>query len=200
MSDDAFTAPASETALATIINRSLAGMLNGGFSDALQEAFRPLLEEAFRRGMRVGIERAKNAADTAIDLLMTIERPDGEQQTLGFQVKVRPTATPRESGKRAPPGAVRPIVELALQDRPGARMIEIQNISKMLDAGISPSSISNELNRHLGTRYRRDDGRWFLIGDPGQVPGLALERVPGASVGEAESGTPDPAPPASRAA
>ena len=143
------------------MSHSLGGMLNGGFSSALQEAFRPLLEEAFRRGVRVGAEMSKRAIDAA---LLGYE-PQAKGDALAEAGNSTAISTPPSSGRRATPGTVRQIVKLVLQDTPGARVIEIQNTAKTLDASISPSSVSNELNRHKGTRYRQEGRQWFMIGE-----------------------------------
>jgi hypothetical protein len=146
---------------ATMMNRSLGGMLNGNFSTAVQDAFRPLLEEAFRRGVRVGSDMSKHA----IDAMLIAVSPDGTRQAVTVEVKSYVEGVRR----RSPPGAVRSLVELILQDAPGSRVRDIQNMSQALDATISQSSVSNELNRHRGIRYRQEGRGWFLIGETEQV-------------------------------
>ena len=72
------------------------------------------------------------------------------------------------AGKRAPRGAVRPLVERALRDRPGSTPPEV------LDAAatdgerlVKLASIRIELytGRREG-RYESNDGRWSLAGTP----------------------------------
>jgi hypothetical protein len=156
-----------------LMARGLGGLLNGNFGAAVQEAFRPLLEQAFRNGYRAGVEFARKATaaplDEALRELVAAAPPAPHIPLVSASGSKAPgprrprRVRPRQSG-RAAPGSVRPAVELALEQNPGARIIDIQRLATSLDPTISATSVTNELRRNSGTRYRQEGVRWFFIG------------------------------------
>lgn len=195
--------------VAARIRRSLEDLYGtelGVGAGALQEAMRPMLRRAFERGMSIGVALSASASGLAIDGLKT-----GLADDFGISAPAAPTTakaanrprSPRaaKSGKtRAAPGAVGQAIDLVLADQPGSRIVEIQDLAVQLDSSISRSSVTNELRRYLGKRYRQDGKRWFRIGDQEKGSGLAPKAVPDPLVGGPEAVTAVSDPPASRAA
>jgi hypothetical protein len=192
------------------IKRSIEDLFSaelGAGAGALQDAMRPMLRRAFERGMSLGVTLSASASGQGIEALKT-----GLIEDLGIAAPT-PPATPRpanrtrvaratKSGKqRAAPGAVGQAIELVLADQPGSRIIEIQDLAVRLDPTISRSSVTNELRRYLGKRYRQEGVRWYRIGDTEKGSGLAPPTVvPDPLVGGPEAATAVSGPPASRAA
>ena len=107
----------------------------------------------------------------------------------------RPAGQARANkGKRAPRGAVRPLVERALRDRPGSTPPEI--LERAANDGerlVKPASVQVELyaGRREG-RYESRDGRWSLAASPAADDGAPDAPVPGpdAAAGAATGGEP----------
>ena len=99
----------------------------------------------------------------------------------------RPAGQARASkGKRAPRGAVRPLVERALRDRPGSTPPEI--LERAANDGerlVKLASVRVEL--HVGRRegrYESREGRWSLAASP-----AADDGEPGGNAGAPEPDT-----------
>jgi hypothetical protein len=148
--------------LIAAMQRSIDELLDGGSGDAVRQALRPILERAFRDGVRAGMELSSSLTQSAIeDAIARIVRLTEAVRPLTTHAR-RPAGQPRH---RAISGAVGQAIELVLQERPGLRIIEIQQQAKSLDPTISATSVTNELRRKKDSRYRQDGKRWFLIGD-----------------------------------
>jgi hypothetical protein len=207
------TMPLPDQVNATI-RRSLQDLLDhelGPAAPALFDVMSPMLRRAFECGVNLGVSLSAKASGEGVDALRK-----GLIEELGFVVPARPTAvktarrmkTTRASRtstggdkERAQSGAVGQALEIVLAEHPGIRIVDAQGFVASLDPTIAATSVTNELRRKKGTRYRQDGMRWFLIGDPGQAAGLArYQPVPVALVGEPGAGTPASGSPADRAA
>jgi hypothetical protein len=160
------------TALA--IQRSVLDLIHaeiGSGGSALHDAMRPMLQRAFARGLNMGVEIAATANAQGIALLKRdLSEMDVAPSSVSHEQEPHQARRPRRatSGvkrRRAPRGAVGQAIDLVLGDKPGLRMKEIQELATELDATISRSSVTNELRRRKGLRYRQDGLQWFLIGD-----------------------------------
>ena len=159
------------------LSRLLAEDAEQQLGAAVRDALRPALVQAFREGFRAGIEAAKNVTERGFEMALragdqaarnvVAHREHGEAVT-----DSRPGRR-RRGRRRVASGTLRALVEMILADQPGLRVAEVQATAVTIDNTIAPTSIGNELRRNENTRYRRDGKRWFLIGDPKQVPGLA---------------------------
>jgi hypothetical protein len=187
------------------LNAVIAGLLASAeekVGSLLREVLRPVLTDAFQQGVTVGFAMSREsglrgieAGERAVQRALTAATGEANHPNLS------PRRARRRPRQRVSSGTVRPIVELILSDQPGLRVAEVQAKAAELDDSISPTSIGNELRRHLNKFYRREGKRWFLIGETEQGSGLArLSPVPDPSVGGAGTGAPATAPPASRAA
>ena len=140
------------------MQRSIDGLLDGETGDTVRHALRPILERAFQEGVQVGMQLSSSAIDDAIAQIGRLTealRPTTARAR-------RPSDQPRH---RAISGSVGQAIELVLQERPGLRIIEIQQSAQSLDPTISATSVTNELRRKKDSRYRQDGKRWYLIGD-----------------------------------
>jgi hypothetical protein len=152
------------------IRQALSGLFKGETASAFQEAFRPLIEAAFRQGMAFGIRKVLNGGSILLASFEQTEPNQSQQQRAGASSeperprrRYRRRAPPKQ--KRAPSGAVGRIVDLVLAEHPGSRVVEIGDLVVQRDPTISRSSVTNELRRKLGQRYRKEGVRWFRIGD-----------------------------------
>jgi len=172
------------TALA--IQRSLLDLINaeiGSGESGLREAMLPMLQRAFERGLNMGVEIAATINEQGMALLKRDLSEIGVAPTSTSHEReshqVRPRRAKSGRRRRATRGAVGQAIELVLGEKPGQRMNEIQQLATELDPTISRSSVSNELNRRKGLRYRKDGLRWFLIGetrkDEGEGPLFGAE-------------------------
>lgn len=192
------------------IRRSLEELLSaelGTNVGALQDVMRPILKRAFERGVHVGVTLTAAASGQGIESFKAglIEElgPAPAAPVAAKPLPHRPRiARASKGGKpRAAAGSVGQAIDLVLADQPGLRIVDIQNMAVELDPAISRSSVTNELRRKVGTRYRKDGTRWFRIGDQEKGAGLAPRVVvPDPLVGGPEAATAVSGPPASRAA
>jgi len=152
-------------------------------------AVRPFVENAFRQGLRAGVSIARDSAARSFDAAeknaeRILAQANPSQHTPAVVPRRQAKRRGGTSSTRVAHGTIRPIVEAVLSSESrGLRIVEIQQQAAILDKNIAPASISNELRRNLGTRYRQVDGLWFLNGDPQQALGLAPATVPSALVG-----------------
>jgi hypothetical protein len=195
------------------LQRSLSRLLKDDMGNALQDAVRPLLQDAFHRGAALAIRQMMRIGEEYLAALDALGKPTQEHDELADarapgrhrHVSRRSANRRRRSSgtskPRAASGAVGQAVDLVLVEHPGSRIIEIQEFVAVLDSTIARTSVTNELRRKKGTRYRQEGVRWYRIGDQEQRSGLARQLpVPGLLVGEAEAERSAQASPASRAA
>jgi hypothetical protein len=74
-------------------------------------------------------------------------------------------AAARTPVKRAPRGLVGEVVELVLETHPGLTLSEIETLARDADERVAPKSISNELHRKKGEKYRQEGRHWYLIAE-----------------------------------
>ena len=158
------------------IRQALAGLFRGETASAFQEAFRPLIETAFRQGVAFGIRKVLNGGSILLANFEQTEPSQGQQHRAGVSSELerprrryRRRAPPKQ--KRAPSGSVGRVVDLVLAEHPGSRVVEIGDLVVQRDPTISRSSVTNELRRKLGQRYRKEGVRWYRIGDPRKEDG-----------------------------
>ena len=154
--------------IASAIRSSLRDLINaeiGSGGSALQDAMRPMLQRAFMLGLNIGVgisEQGLILLKRDLSEMAAAPSPPSPDES-------RQAQRPRRIGsgarrRRALRGAVGQAIDLVLGEKPGLRMKEIQQLATDLDPTISASSVTNELRRRKGLRYRQDDLQWFLIG------------------------------------
>jgi hypothetical protein len=151
--------------------------------------------------MAFGIRKILNGGTT---LLASFEQAEpGQDQPHKVVVSSQPERPRRRyrrrvpaKQKRAPSGSVGRVVDLVLAEHPGSRVVEIGDLVVQRDPTISRSSVTNELRRKLGQRYRKEGVRWYRIGDPrkedGEGPLFGAE--PESSVGGSGLAAASPGP------
>ena len=137
------------------------------------EAVRPFVQGAFKQGLRAGIAVARDGAARGFETAeRNIDRALSPGQARRASDEPRRQSKRRSTG-RAAPGTIRPIVEAILSgENRGLRIVDIQRQAAILDRTIASASISNELRRNSGTRYRQIDSLWFLIAEKERAEGL----------------------------
>jgi hypothetical protein len=124
-----------------------------------------LLEDAYARGF------ADGGAAMRDNILKAASAPLEQRSQSHYRLKAEPGSysltgfsapSPKQRARR---GSVRILVDRILNAQPGLTTGEIGDGAAAIDNDVSPSSVSNELRRYEGIRYRRDGRRWFLIGN-----------------------------------
>lgn len=184
--------------LRAALDQVLTGDAEQHLGVVMREALRPVIEQAFRAGFRAGAETAKSAVDRAIETALR----SGEQALRNTiapradsEVSVDSRPHRRRGRRRVASGTLRTLVEMILTEQPGQRVAAIQEAAQEIDNTISPTSVGNEIRRHVGTRYRREGVRWYLVGETEKVSELDRgDTIPGLEVegGGEETSTPTP--------
>ena len=121
--------------------------------------FEAALKAAYDQGVRDGIQRIVAAASAPI---MENDGRTG-QQNAASTVNIGDKAE-AEVIRRAPRGLVPKVVGQMLADSPGKIIAEYEQMVGDYDSRVSEKSVGNELRRHEGKKYRRDDsGGWFPV-------------------------------------
>jgi hypothetical protein len=157
------------------LQRSLAALL--GDDRALRAAVHPLIKGAFHRGAAFAVQQMMEMGARYLAALDAANRPVEEPAAAAAHGAAAHDQVPRrarapirrrrrsEVRPRAAVGAVGQALDLVLAEHPGLRIVEAQSLVKELDPTISPTSVTNELRRKKGIRYRQEGVHWFRIGD-----------------------------------
>ncbi len=146
------------------------------YSKGLIAGIEQLLKAAYDQGVQDGIERIVAAARAPIG-----ENDGGTsaQQSTSLQVGDDVKA---EVVRRAPRGLVPKVVARMLEDHPGKVIVEYEQMIDNYDSRVSEKSIGNELRRHEGKKYRRnEEGEWFPMSGNKEAAGSATNETPAAS-------------------
>ena len=162
------------------LERSLAALLRD--DSAFRAAVHPLIKEAFHRGAAFAVQQMMEMGARYLAALNAANRSVEEPLAAAHERQVRPpsrgTRPPTrrrrrsEVKPRAAAGAVGQAIDLVLDDQPGMRIVEIQDRVAQLDPTVARTSVTNELRRKKGTRYRQEGMHWFRIGDTEKGSGL----------------------------
>lgn len=119
--------------------------------------FEAALKAAYDQGVQDGIQRIVAAATAPIN--------ENDVRTVGDATPAAPATNSRQQrvvARRAPRGLVPTIVGRMLDEYPGKIIAEYEQMVGAYDSRVSDKSIGNELRRHEGKKYRRDEnGGWF---------------------------------------
>ncbi len=127
------------------------------YSNGLIAGIEQLLKAAYDQGVQDGIQRIVAAATAPINENDGRTKNSDNRGSVDVFDKVEV-----EVGRRAPRGLVPRVVEQMLSDHPGKIIAEYEQMKDNYDSRISEKSIGNELRRHEGRKYRRnEDGEWF---------------------------------------
>jgi hypothetical protein len=118
--------------------------------------FEALLKVAYERGYEKGVQ-------DGIDRLAQLARgPQAANDVRVPDEKLTAVAIRRVVEKRAPRGLVPKVVAAMLRDNPGMTITDYEQMLYRYDGQVSAKSIGNELRRHEGRKYRRNEsGEWF---------------------------------------
>lgn len=115
------------------------------------------LKAAYEQGVRDGIERIIAAATAPLS-----QNDARTVQGVGHMRAISSASAKGEVIRRAPRGLVPEVVGRMLSERPGKIVAEYEQIVDEYDSRVSTKSIGNELRRHEGRKYyRNDSGEWF---------------------------------------
>jgi|SRR5579872_1420757 len=119
-----------------------------------------MIEKAYERGYVDGAAAMRESIVRATQTPLTIPAAP----TMGsLFAEDQDEVESRPSPKRSPRGSVRSFLFRALREKPGATQHELKTTAKFF-AGLSSTSIGNELRRNEGKMYRRDErNHWYLL-------------------------------------
>lgn len=134
--------------------------------------FEALLKAAYDKGVQDGIDRIAQLA----------RGPQAAHDVRVPDEKLTPDAIRRVVERRAPRGLVPKVVAAMLRDYPGKTITDYEQLLHRYDGQVSAKSIGNELRRHMGRKYRRnEDGQWFPMSGNKEAAGPASNETPAAS-------------------
>lgn len=114
--------------------------------------FEALLKAAYDKGVQDGIDR----------IVQLARGPEATNDIRVSDEKLAGPAIRRVVEKRAPRGLVPKVVAAMLRDCPGETITGYEQMLYRYDGQVSAKSIGNELRRHEGRKYHRNEsGQWF---------------------------------------
>lgn len=123
-----------------------------------------VLNAAYQQGIKDGIARiaamaqaplADNGGDDGV--VPDVMQIGSVETHAAVRLRTRPI-------RRAPRGLVPKIVSRMLAEHPGKIISEYEKLLPEYDTQVSDKSVGNQLRRHEGKLYRRNDNsEWFLI-------------------------------------
>lgn len=133
----------------------------------LEEAMLALLRQAYDRGSEEALDRVLAAARNG--KAVSAAPPSADPERVPDLIGIRDEAPVR----RAPKGALDPLLDEILRERPGLTTGEVENAVRDRDPRIAIKSVYNRL-RHcerLNEKFQRQDGKWFIrVPPPPAVP------------------------------
>lgn len=132
--------------------------------DTAAAELREALENAYQAGMSAGRAIGYSEGQTAMrDAIISAASAPLNGGAIKAEVGDISVVITKPKVKRAPRGAVRPAVQLVLEEMPGLGSAAVAAKIAEMDSQISPHSVSNELNRNRGKRYwQARGGGWYL--------------------------------------
>jgi hypothetical protein len=138
--------------------------MNGGMDAAFEAAtaaLRQSVNEAYQRGYEAAVK------DMKARILASFEEPAATVQQEAAPKRPRPGRQRKSPDTRSRKGGASDAVRAAFELGVGKSITEIHQQALSLGHRLSIEGIGNELRRHKGEKYRRDERRhWFPLGLP----------------------------------